>query len=183
MAHAKPAAPPFYGLMAEFESAQALFDAAKKVGEAGYTKTDAFSPFPIHGLHEALGFKERMVAPVVLMGGISGALAGYGLQYWTSVMDWPMNIGGRPYHSWVSFIPVTFEVTILLSAFAAVFGMLALNGLPQPYHPVFNVERFSRASQDAFFLAIEADDPKFDGAKTRQFLSSLNAKAVVQVEN
>src|SRR5687767_1374399 len=106
MAHAKPAAPPFYGLMAEFESAQALFDAAKKVGEAGYTKTDAFSPFPIHGLHEALGFKERMVAPVVLMGGISGALAGYGLQYWTSVMDWPMNIGGRPYHSWVSFIPV-----------------------------------------------------------------------------
>jgi hypothetical protein len=130
-----------------------------------------------------LGFKERAVAPIVLMGGISGALAGYGLQYWTQVIDWPMNIGGRPYHSWVSFIPPTFEVTILFSAFAAVFGMLALNGLPQPYHPVFNVERFSRASQDAFFLAIEADDPKFDATTTRQFLSSLNAKAVVQVEN
>ena len=183
MAHAKPAAPSFYGLMAEFESAQALFDAAKKVGEAGYTKTDAFSPFPIHGLHEALGFKERLVAPTVLMGGITGALTGYGLCYWTSVIDWPMNIGGRPYHSWVSFIPPTFEVTILFSAFAAVFGMLAMNGLPQPYHPVFNVERFSRASQDAFFLAIEADDPKFNATATRQFLQSLNAKAVVQVEN
>jgi hypothetical protein len=183
MAHATKTAPPFYGLMAEFESAQALFDAAKKVGAAGYTKTDAYSPFPIHGLHDALGFKERLVAPVVLMGGITGALTGYGLCYWTSVIDWPMNIGGRPYHSWVSFIPPTFEVTILFSAFAAVFGMLALNGLPQPYHPVFNVERFSRASQDAFFLAIEADDPKFDATATRQFLSSLNAKEVVQVEH
>lgn len=183
MAHATTSAPAFYGLMAEFDSAQALLDAAKKVGDAGYTKTDAYSPFPIHGLHEALGFKERLVSPVVLMGGITGALTGYGLCYWTSVIDWPMNIGGRPYHSWVSFIPVTFEVTILFSAFAAVFGMLAMNGLPQPYHPVFNVERFSRATQDAFFLTIEANDPKFDASKTRQFLSSLKAKEVVQVEN
>lgn len=183
MAHATKTAPAFYGLMAEFESAQALLDAAKKVGDAGYTKTDAYSPFPIHGLSEALGFKERLVAPIVLAGGITGVLAGYGLQYFTSVIAWPMNIGGRPYHSWVSFIPVTFEVTILLAAFSAVFGMLALNGLPQPYHPVFNVERFSHASQDAFFLAIEADDPKFDAAATKQFLSSLHAREVVQVEN
>jgi hypothetical protein len=183
MAHAAKSAPPFYGLMAEFDSAQSLLDAAKKVGDAGYTKTDAYSPFPIHGLAEALGFKERLVAPTVLMGGITGALAGYGLCYWTSVIAWPMNIGGRPFHSWVSFIPPTFEVTILFSAFAAVFGMLAMNGLPQPYHPVFNVERFSYASQDAFFLAIEAADPKFDPTATRQFLSSLHAREVVQVEN
>ncbi len=183
MAHSTKTAPAFYGLMAEFDSAQALFDAAKKVGDAGYTKTDAFSPFPIHGLHEALGFKERLVAPVVFVGGITGVAAGYGLQYWTQVMDWPMNIGGRPYHSWVSFIPVTFEVTILLSAFAAVFGMLALNGLPQPYHPVFNAPRFNRATQDGFFLAIEAEDPKFDATATRNFLSSLNPREVVQVEN
>jgi len=179
MAHAKAAAPPFYGLMAEFDSAQALFDAAKRVGDAGYTRTDAFSPFPIHGLHEALGFKERLVAPIVLMGGIGGYL----LQYWANALEYPMNIGGKPFNAWPMFIPVTFECIILGAAGSAVFGMLALNGLPQPYHPVFNVERFSRASQDAFFLAIEADDPKFDPTATRKFLSGLNAKAVVQVEN
>ncbi len=183
MARATRTAPPFYGLMAEFGSAQALLDAATKVAEAGYTRTDAYSPFPIHGLAEALGFKERSVAPLVLAGGIAGALAGYGLCYWTSVIAWPMNIGGRPFHSWVSFIPPTFEVTILFAAFSAVFGMFALNGLPQPYHPVFNVERFSRASQDAFFLAIEAEDPMFDAAATRRFLLSLQAKEVVQVEH
>jgi hypothetical protein len=183
MAGATRTARPFYGLMAEFGSAQALLDAARRVAEAGYTKTDAFSPFPIHGLAEALGFRERSVAPLVLAGGIAGALVGYGLCYWTSVIAWPMNIGGRPFHSWVSFIPPTFEVTILFAAFSAVFGMLALNGLPQPYHPVFNAERFSRASQDAFFLAIEAEDPMFDAAATHRFLSSLQAKEVVQVEH
>jgi hypothetical protein len=183
MAHATKAAPPFYGLMAEFDTAQALLDAARKVEQAGYTRTDAYSPFPIHGLAEALGFRERAVAPIVLMGGITGALAGYGLQYWTSVVNWPMNVGGRPYHSWVSFIPVTFEVTILIAAFSAVFGMIALNGLPQPYHPVFNVERFSRASQDGFFLAIESADPKFDPNATRQFLASLHAREVVHVDH
>ena len=183
MAHATKTAPPFYGLMAEFDSAQALLDAARKVQQAGYAKTDAYSPFPIHGLAEALGFRERAVAPIVLMGGITGALAGYSLQYFTQVIDWPMNVGGRPYHSWVSFIPVTFEVTILIAAFSAVFGMIALNGLPQPYHPVFNVERFSRASQDAFFLAIESTDPKFDANATRQFLASLHAREVVHVDH
>jgi hypothetical protein len=183
MAHVTKAAPPFYGLMAEFDSAQALLDAARKVGQAGYSKTDAYSPFPIHGLAEALGFRERAVAPIVLMGGITGALAGYSLQYFTQVIDGPMNVGGRPYHSWVSFIPVTFEVTILIAAFSAVFGMIALNGLPQPYHPVFNVERFSRASQDAFFLAIESTDPKFDANATRQFLASLHAREVVHVDH
>ena len=184
MAHAKESSPPFYGLMAEFDSAQALLDAATRVGQAGYTKTDAYSPFPIHGLAEALGFKERKVAPIVLAGGITGALAGYGLEYWTQVIDYPMNIGGRPYHAWVSFIPPAFETTILFAAFAAVFGMFALNGLPQPYHPVFNHERFAMASVDKFFLAIEATDPKFDANATRQFLTGLpGAREVVQVEN
>jgi hypothetical protein len=181
MAHHAEPTTPYFGLMAEFDSAQALLDAATKVGRAGYTKTDAFSPFPIHNLAEALGFKERKVAPIVLAGGLTGAIAGYGLEYWTQVIAYPMNIGGRPYHSWVSFIPPAFETTILFGAFAAVLAMIGLNGLPQPYHPVFNHERFARASQDGFFLAIEATDPKFDAHATRQFLSSLGAREVVQV--
>jgi hypothetical protein len=183
MAHAKTETTPFYGLMAEFDSAQALLDAAHKVHAAGYTKADAYSPFPIHDLAEALGFRERKVARIVLAAGITGALAGYGLEYWSSVIAYPLNIGGRPLHSWVSFIPPAFETTILFAAFSAVIGMLALNGLPQPYHPVFNAPRFDRASQDKFFLAIEASDPKFDADATRQFLSSLHPHEVVQVEH
>jgi hypothetical protein len=182
MAHTGSSGPRLYGLMAEFPSAEALLHAAHKVHDAGYTKADAHSPFPIHGLAEALGFRERSVAPIVLAGGITGLVAGYGLEYWTSVIDYPMNIGGRPYHSWVSFIPPAFETTILFAAISAVVGMLALNGLPQPYHPVFNVERFGRASQDAFFLVIEAADPKFDVHATRAFLTGLGARDVVTVD-
>lgn len=182
MAHAK-AESPFYGLMAEFDSAQQLLDAAHKVHAAGYTKADAYSPFPIHGLAEALGFHERSVAKIVLGAGILGALAGWGLEYWITVINWPLNIGGRPDNSWVAFIPPAFETTILFASFSAVIGMLALNGLPQPYHPVFNVERFAAlASSEKFFLAIEATDPKFDANATKQFLSGLSTK-VVQVEN
>ena len=183
MAHSAQTTTPYYGLMAEFDSTQALLDAAHKVRQAGYTKTDAYSPMPIHGVAEALGMKERKVAPFVLAGGIAGALAGYGLQYVTSVILYPMNIGGRPYHSWVSFIPATFEVTILFASFAAVLSMLALNGLPRPYHPVFNTRRFSLASQTSFFLAIEAADPRFDAEQTRAFLASLNPREVVPVEH
>jgi hypothetical protein len=177
------ASTPFYGLMAEFDSAQALLDAAHEVRGAGYTKADAFSPFPIHGLAEALGFRERKVARFVLAGGIAGALVGYGLEYWTQVIAWPLNIGGRPFHSWVSFIPPAFETTILFAAFSAGISMLLLNGLPQPYHPVFNAARFELASQNKFFLAIEASDPKFDANATRQFLSGLNATEVVAVDH
>ena len=183
MAHHAKTETPLYGLMAEFDSAQALINAANKTREAGYTRADAYSPFPIHGLAEALGFKERSVAPIVLAGGITGGLAGYGLEYWTQVIDFPMNIGGRPYHAWVSFIPPAFETTILFAAFSAVLGMLALNGLPQPYHPVFNVPRFIRASQDAFFLAIPSNDPKFDEKATKEFLQSLNPREVVAVDH
>ena len=174
---------PFYGLMAEFDSAQAVLDAAHKVRAAGYTKADAYSPFPIHGLAEALGFHERKIAPIVFLAGLAGALAGYGLEYWTQVIALPLNIGGRPFHSWVSFIPPAFETTILFAAFSSGISMIMLNGLPQPYHPVFNAERFQFASQDKFFLAIEASDPRFDADATRQFLSGLNATEVVTVEN
>ncbi len=144
MSHTAPATPGFYGLMAEFDSAQSLLDAAYQVGHAGYTKADAFSPFPIHGLAEALGFKDRRISLFVLMGGIAGALFGYGLRCWTQVIAYPLNIGGRPFHSWVSFIPPTFETTILFAAFTAGLTMIALNGLPQPYHPVFNVAALQR---------------------------------------
>ena len=178
---AKAPSTPFYGLMAEFDSAQALLDAATRVRAAGYTKMDAYSPFPIHGLAEALGFKDRWVAPIVLGGGIAGAIAGYGLEYWTQVIDLPLNIGGRPFHSWVSFIPPAFETTILFAALSAVIGMIALNG--QPYHPVFNAARFHLASQDSFFLAIEATDPRFDMHTTQRLLSDLKAKEVVTVDH
>jgi hypothetical protein len=181
MAHQTPAAAPFYGLMAEFTNADALLDAARRVREAGYTKFDAFSPFPIHGLGEAIGFKERSVAKIVLIGGIVGLIAGYGLEYWTMVIAYPLNIGGRPLHSWPMFVPPAFETTILFAAFGAVFGMLALNGLPQPYHPVFNAPRFSLASQESFFLVIEADDPRFEADGTRRLLASLEPKEVVEV--
>lgn len=183
MAHHAADTTSHYGLMAEFESAQALLDAAHKVREAGYTKTDAYSPMPIHGLAEALGMKEHLVPKFVLAGGILGMIGGYSLQYWTSVVAYPINIGGRPFHSWVSFIPPTFETTILLAAFAAVISMIALNGLPLPYHPVFNAKRFYLASQDSFFLAIEAADPRYSEDATRAFLAGLHAREVVKLDH
>ncbi len=174
---------PTYGLMAEFDSAQQLLDAAHKVREAGYTRTDAYSPFPIHGVAEALGMKEHKVPKFVLAGGITGLIAGWSLEYWTSVIAYPMNIGGRPFNSWVSFIPPAFETTILFAAGAAVISMIVLNGLPMPYHPVFNAKRFHLASQDKFFLAIEAADPRFREEDTRAFLASLQAREVVTVDH
>jgi hypothetical protein len=184
MAHAHTASgPAIYGVMAEFDSAQTLIDAAHAVRQAGYTRTDAFSPFPIHGMTEALGVKkDRRISLFVLLGAMAGAMAGYGLQYWTQVIDYPLNIGGRPHHSWVSFIPPTFETTILFAAFTAGLSMIVLNGLPRPYHPVFNADRFSRASQDAFFLVIEAGDPKFNLDETGAFLAGLHAREVVAVD-
>jgi hypothetical protein len=180
MAHDKPVATS-YGLMAEFPDAESLLAAVRRVRDAGYTKFDAFSPFPIHGMPEAIGFKDRSVAPIVLAGGIAGLVAGYGLQYWTSVIAYPINIGGRPYHSWPMFVPPAFETTILFASIAALVGMLALNGLPQPYHPVFNAPRFSLASQESFFLVVEADDPKFEADGTRRMLDSLQPREVVEV--
>ena len=181
MSHATTA-PERYGLMAEFESPEALLEAAHAVQRAGYTKTDAFSPMPVHGLAEALGFEEHLIPKIVLGGGIMGLIGGYGLEYWSQVLAWPQNIGGRPYHSWVAFIPPAYETTILLAALSCFGSLIFLCGLPQPYHPVFNNPRFSTASADKFFLVIEANDPKFSLDSTKTFLSGLGAKDVVSVD-
>ncbi len=181
MHHTAPA-PGLYGVMAEFADPTSLVAAARRTYDEGYRVFDAFSPFPIHETFEAMHLHDKRVPLMVLGGGILGMLTGLGLQAWVSAVAYPLNIGGRPYLSWPMFIPVTFELTILFAAFAAVFGMFALNGFPMPYHPVFNVERFTaHASQDRFFLAIEATDPKFNREKTRAFLQGLGATEVNDV--
>jgi hypothetical protein len=175
--------PPVYGLIAEFEDPNALLAAAHRAHDAGYRRMDAYTPFPIEALHEALGLHDTRLPMIVLIGGLFGCIGGYGLQYWVSVIAYPLNVGGRPLHSWPAFIPVTFETTILAAALSAVLGMLALNGLPQPFHPVFNVPRFALASRNRFFLCIEAIDPQFSIDGTRQFLDSLGPREVTIVEN
>ena len=172
---------PMYGIMAEFDSAQALIDAAKHTHEAGYQKIDAYSPFPIEGLAEEIGFHHNAVPLVVLIGGIIGGLTGYLMQYWISAIDYPINVGGKPPHSWPAFIVITFEMTILFAVIFAVFGMLALNGLPMPYHPVFNVPRFALASKDRFFLIVFSSDPKYNPAGTRSFLEGLAPRSISEV--
>jgi hypothetical protein len=175
--------PTIYGLMAEFDTSQALVEAARRTYAEGYRKTDAYSPVPIEELHDAMHMHDERLPKMVLVGGILGGLGGYALQYFTMVIDYPLNVGGRPLHSWPTFIPVTFETTILGAALTAVLGMLALNGLPQPFHPVFNVPRFALASRNRFFLCIEARDPKFHLETTRKFLESLGAREVTIVED
>lgn len=175
--------PSIFGLLAEFHSPEELLAAAHKSREAGYRKMDAYSPYPIEGLSEAIGFHRTRLPYVVLTGGLVGCATGFLLQYYASVISYPLNVGGRPLNSWPSFIPITFEMTILVAAFTAVLAMLAMNGLPQPYHPLFNVERFAMASRDRFFIAIEATDPTFDRQKTREFLESLTTYGVFEVEH
>ena len=172
---------PIYGLMAEFDNATALVEAARQTSNAGYKKIDAYTPFPVEELAEAIGFHRNGVPLVVLVGGILGGLSGYLLQYWISGMAYPVNVGGKPLNSWPAFIVVTFEMTILFAGIAAVFGMLALNGLPMPYHPVFNVERFAFASKDRFFLIIFSSDAKYDRAETRSFLEGLHPRSLSEV--
>jgi len=182
--HEPSATPGLHGVLAEYRSAQELLDAAQRAHAAGYRQMDAYTPFPIEALSEVIcDHRPSRVPLVCLTGGIVGALAGWGLAFWTSTIDYPLNIGGKPFNSWPAFIPVIFETTVLFAAFSAGLGMLALNRFPEPYHPVFNVERFrTTASRDGFFLCIEATDPKFDAGSARRFLAETGAAEVHDVE-
>jgi hypothetical protein len=173
--------PTLHGLMAEFDSPTGLVGAATQARLAGYRKMDAYSPIPIEELNDALGLRRTRLPLLVLIGGILGGTGGFGLATWVSAVAYPLDVGGRPLISWPQFIPVTFETTVLGAALTAFFGMWALNKLPQPYHPVFNVEAFARASTDRFFLVIEASDPRFDRTATWQFLENLHPVGVSEV--
>ena len=173
-----------YGVVAEFPTPHELIHAVEKTREAGYRRIEAYTPFPVEGLSEALALKRNKVPLITLIGGLTGGLGGFFFQYWVSVIAYPINIGGRPLNSWPAFIPVTFELTVLGAALSAVFGMLALNGLPRPHHPLFNVHRFVRhATSDRFFLCIEARDPKFNLSESARFLKGLHAAHVSEVED
>jgi hypothetical protein len=175
------ARPPIYGLMAEFENAEQILGAVRRAREAGYQTMDAYTPYPVEGLAAELGLTRTRVPFIVLVGGLVGCFVGYFMQYYAMAIDYPLNIGGRPYNSWPIYIPITFEVTVLVAGFSAIIGMLVLSGLPMPYHPVFNVPRFALASRDRFFLCIEATDPRFDRQGTREFLASLGPREVAEV--
>ena len=173
-----------YGLIGEFETVDQLLHAAEQVRDAGYKKMDAYAPFPVEGLSEALGLGRNLVPFLTLCGGLAGGLGGFGFEYWVNVISYPMNIAGRPLNSWPAFIPVTFELTVLGASLCAVFGMIALNGLPRPHHPVFNIQRFAeRASSDRFYISIEASDPQFHLEETARFLQSLHAQHVTEVQD
>jgi hypothetical protein len=174
--------PELYGLLAEFDTPQAILSASQQAYDKGYRKIDAYTPFPVEGLSDAIGFRHTRMPLIVLLGGIAGCIGGYFLQYWAMVVSYPINTGGRPLNSWPAFIPVTFELTILSAALAAVFGMFALNGLPMPYHPLFNVPRFATASRTRFFLCIESRDAHFQMERTKHFLESLGPQGVYEVE-
>jgi hypothetical protein len=178
----KTQAPRLYGVMAQFDNPSALVAAARETYDAGYRRINGYSPFPIEELSDAIGFKRTSLPLIVLIGGIIGAVGGFFMQYWMEVVDYPIIVGGKPYNSWPAFIPITFECTVLCAAFAAVLGMLALNKLPQPYHPVFNAPNFALATRDSFFLVIESKDPKFEHDAVMKFLKSLEAREVIDVE-
>jgi ActD protein len=173
--------PKLYGLLAEFDSPTAVVTAARKAREAGYVKLDAFTPFPIHELDEALKVPRTILPWLVFAGGLAGLLGGFAMQYWMSAVDYPLNIGGRPLASWPAFVIPSYEMTILFASITAVVGMIALNGLPMPYHPLFNAPNFTNATADRFFLCIETKDAKFDATGTRQFLEGLHPLGVTDV--
>jgi hypothetical protein len=172
-----------YGIMAEFETPEQVVAAALRTRAEGYRRIDAFSPIPVEGLAEAVGFDWTAVPVIVFLGGLCGGCTGFGMCWYANVISYPWNIGGKPFNSWPMWIPITFELTILGAALAAVIGMLALNGLPTPYHPVFNVERFALASTDRFFLCIKSKDKKFDVAQTKAFLEGLKPSGVYEIQD
>lgn len=173
--------PESHGLMAEFGTPEALLAASERAYDAGFRRMDAYTPIPIEGLPEAIGVRSNPMAAIVFVGGLLGGIGGFALCYYASVIDYPLNIGGRPLNSWPAFFPITFECTVLGASLSAVIGMLAINGLPQPYHPVFNVPQFDRASSDRFFLVIQEDDTRYDVIETRKFLESLRPVSVAEV--
>ncbi|HSV13527.1 MAG TPA: DUF3341 domain-containing protein [Tepidisphaeraceae bacterium] len=173
--------PELYGLAAIFDSPEAILEAAGKVHAAGYRRAEGYTPFAVEGLSDALGFKHTGVPLIVLVGGAFGAIGGYFMLWYANVISYPWNVGGKPPNSWPAFIPITFEMTVLGASLLALFGMLLLNGLPSPYHPMFHAPRFDRASQTEFFLCIESADAQFDPARTRAFLEGLNPLAIVEV--
>jgi hypothetical protein len=181
MAHTHETSNALHGVMAEYDTGQALVDAARRAMAEGFIRVEAYSPVPIEELNDIIHKKRTILPKLVLAGGITGMATGFGLQYWASVIEYPMNIGGRPLASWTTFIVPSYELTILFSALTAAIGMIVLSGLPQPYHPVFNVERFSLASSDKFFLVIESKDAKFDAHKAADFLRGTGAKGVYDV--
>lgn len=175
--------PPFYGLVAEFTSAQALLEAVLETKGEGYTSIDAFMPYPVEEIsHEICNHKKSKVSKIVGVGALLGLATAFALQYWVSVYSYPLNIGGRPLNSWPAFVPVMFEVTILFASFSAIGGMLFLNGLPRPYHPLFNLEKFERVMVDRFFLLIKSDDGSYDHETTRAFLEGLGSNEVIDVD-
>ncbi len=181
--HHGESAPKLFGMIAEFNTPDDLLHAAEHAYKAGYRSMDAYTPFPVHGLSEAIGFRKTMVSPLVFVCGLLGACTGFGLQYLAMVLHYPYDIGGKPFFSWPSFMPVTFEMTILFGSFGAFFGMFAMNGLPRLHHPIFNAKRFERASSDGFFLCIEADDAQFDKEGTRAFLEQQKPVEVSEVNH
>jgi Alternative complex III, ActD subunit len=187
----KPAAPKFvtesgdivHGIMAEFDTPADIYHAAEKMRDSAYSKWDAFSPFPMHGLDEAMGVKRTILPVLVAFGAFTGVGLAYLMQWWMTSVDFPVVVQGKPYGAWEPFIPITFELGVLFSAFASLLGMLALNGLPRFNHPLFNKERFLRVSDDRFVIAIEADDPKFHPQETRAFLESIGGNHIDLVED
>lgn len=180
-AHSIENSDPLYGLMAEFETAGELVAAARRTREAGFKNFDAYTPFPIHELDDAMDLHDNRVALFTLIGGLIGCVGGFSLASWVQAVALPLNIGGRPLISAPMYIPITFECTVLIGGLTAAISMILMNGMPSPYHPVFNVERFADASRSKFFLCIESDDPKFDRQATAGFLESLGPEEIAEV--
>lgn len=170
-----------HGMLAEFGSEEAVLEAAHKVKAAGYTRAEAYTPFAVEGLAEALGSSRTRVPAITFWFGVLGAIVGFGMCWYANVISYRWNVGGRPPNSWPAFIPITFEVMVLGASMGAVLGMLGLNGLPQPYHPVFNAPQFQLASKDRFFICIEATDLNYDTERTRTFLQELSPLSLTEV--